>query len=1394
MSRRASTRRPGKKRKNSIAGDEQDPNELAKRDMLAQLKSGAKESVLGGIEALESNPALLQHGLAALLPIWLSSSEPDVVVAATRVVAAYCVGPTAAAEPASESAEFAPLTSAAAFAGALALATELKGAHKSKWIEVLTKQVAKPVAEELRAPIMACMRSFVNGLCIAPAEKVHKFLRDLIGSAAMIDALAKSIVHHELVAERGGGWEDQTSLDALACLTLLASSKASSARALPAISGNEGVREYLVDFAARTPFGWGSAAERELLSGTRALLDQIGGTKKGALVLGASGLAAFVAAIRDEACVAPTLALASISALICATPEVEGVSAALSAVVELVRPDASGNLVAAACRCVAAIFAAVAVSSEMRTTLIVDPDLGTVARIAAYICAEREAAAAEEPDAEGAAVAAATEEGIAEATSLLDTLLTAALSEESASLEGVLASTSEAIVAGLTRPAPAGQHAARTARRLLALPNTVAALCAAGADATLLAHVCATLPRDVDAVLAASAAEARAASDCLYTLGALYSSSTEDAVETEAPSAETVEALGSATHAAISASAGAPGHEVAAMLAGALPLCFSTVSCAAAATDASAVYNTLLNVDGLLAAICGRVQQLCAAEESDGTVVVGSILRLLACAISTPESRVAVLGAGAESFDALYVGLDAAAQIAERDANVVALVQTATCVIGSTAVAAPTAAAALSTLRMLCLAPSEKTTKGEEDEEGGDGSTKGEELGATIAALQQAQIAVQIGVLPACMTFISRSSDAAASALATDLVRHIVGAAGRLVGAVRSIVAQHDGDESAAEDALAECGASGGVELADAARVKFAASLDAATPASALPSGWGYWHGEAPCCTPPLFVASLDYKKHASIVADLIAAGVDLNTEDESGATALLQSLLFGIPAAAHALLDAGADPNRSSATLGCSVLKAAFVMPSRRKLKAAATYVDEHATGPTVVKGSASMKLLSKLIALGVDVNTCEENGSNPLLWVITGCRVLLQCGQTVTVELRSSTASFGPGSNVAERVSELLAAGANVNDGSVGPTVTPLHAALQRGMVDVADVLLSAGANPNVVCDDGMAIHVCLHSALGGPALLDRILLAGRTFAVVDIAVSEALLKVRRQRMNLDSTGKLINDAEGILNDGRDDDALRSTSEAGPTLLMPTMLALLTTADARGFSPLHCACGGADVFDQLRVTKCGPSGWIEHSWLMQREGTMFIPRLIEDVARDRVAMAKRVVSLLSDELGRAAAVADYAAGLDAEAGLSSIDAQVLAAFPEASAALRSRWDFAAEMTIESLVNATRDGSVEGGFTPVIAAACWDAAFDLWRKASTEEPSSPRASSNTAAAARVTTLLDTVASVGGKIDATCDVFVEVAEEGEERDGFANGGDVFTPLTVGLVSSESLAQ
>ena len=52
-----------------------------------------------------------------------------------------------------------------------------------------------------------------------------------------------------------------------------------------------------------------------------------------------------------------------------------------------------------AAQVVAAIFAAVAVSSEMRTTLIVDPDLGTVARIAAYICAEREAAAAEEPDA-----------------------------------------------------------------------------------------------------------------------------------------------------------------------------------------------------------------------------------------------------------------------------------------------------------------------------------------------------------------------------------------------------------------------------------------------------------------------------------------------------------------------------------------------------------------------------------------------------------------------------------------------------------------------------------------------------------------------------------------------------------------------------------------------------------------------------------------------------------------------------------------------------------------------------------------------------------------------------------------------------------------------------------
>ena len=1465
------------KRRASVIGSGalQTPEEAAKKVVLTQLKSVAKEEVLTGIATCGADLALLHaHGLPAVVAKWLASDEADVVSAATGVLQAY----VARAPPADDAGvpeeragdKPAPATGPTATAAALSFASELKASHKGKWVEVLTARMAKPLSEELRAPVMRFVRAFLVALCASPDKQRARFARDLASSAPFVGGLATSIAHHELVNERGG-WEDSTSLDALGALqTLLAPSDAAassssaptSARtpkspsagkptatyALATLSASEEARAHLTDFASRSPFGWGCVVERELLNGARDLLCTLASTPAGARSLGAGGLAALVAAVRDDECAAPDAVLRSVAALVCVAPDVEGASTAQSAVAALVRPGAPIATVAAACSCLAAIFDE-SESAALRAALVADVEVNAITLVASYLCAAPEEGADADDDS-------------AAASALLTKLLGAAFSAEIESdspADDALASASEVVVAGLTRAAPAGAHAARTARQLLVGEASAtrtaahAALSAAGAATTLLAHLSATLPVTQVAVAALSVVDARAASDGLAALAALYDARAEAVVAP--PGADMIAALGAATHSALAAHAaaaaaeggevGVGGEGAAALLVSALPSCLASVGRAAVElgdeAGAAEIYGCFAANEGLLGAMCARAQALCVG--GDAGAAVESILALLDCAIASPAGRATLLGAGATNFGALRIGAEGAAEAAQASGGSVALVETAMCIIGSDTIAAPTAAAALRTLRAVCLCPETTAEAGrnaaaDEVDDDAIAALRVEAVGAAIAALQQAQIAVQVGVLPTCMVRAARASDDAVRAVAFALVNSIVGAGVALVDAV---------DAAAAAAAEEECAERFGATdaAARAACATFATSLDAPTPAAVLPSAWAFWADGAPCATPALHTAVLGFAAHAPIVDALITVGADVDCVDERGATPLLHALLFGVPDAVRALLDAGADPNRTSAN-GTSVLKAAFVMPSRRKLEAARKFEERTAgTGEdaSFVTGGAPTDMLKALIARGVDVNACDKDGTGALLWAVYGCSVALQYTKDVTIELRASTDAFGLGSDVAARVKALIRAGADVDAGRIVPSVaTPLHVALQRGMVDVAHVLLEANANPNVVCSGGeIALHACLRGAVGGADMFNAIIVAGQRHAVVDAAASVAAHAARVERGALDVATAQQSDAAAVLDAGHA--ALRGATVARASL-PPTAFTLLTMADSVGLTPLHCACGGADVWTQLQSTKSGPSAWMSGTgascdWLTQREGRMFSPRPMETVADERFALVAHVLSEFAAALEHAAEFVVYAERLTALGATETAspsadrDAFVASVWPGAAAALAARWGEAAKTTLAQATNAARVGGragVGGGFTPVIAAACWDAAFDQWHSATlvslvgVDEDEAEAAAEAAAEAddvatevakeddetTRVPRLLSALCSVGGDLDALYDVYADVAagsEAGSEdedaaaaaaaettrRAAFANGGDVFSPLAVGLTCSDHLA-
>jgi ankyrin repeat protein len=1472
--------RRSKRRASTIgAGALPTPEEAAKKTLLTQLKSVAKEEVLTGIATCGADLSLLHaHGLPAVVAKWLVSDEADVVGAATGVLTAYVAPAPQPAEDTTVPQEGAgdkpaPATGPTAAAAALSFASELKASHKGKWVEVLRARMAKPLSEELRAPTMAFVRAFIVALCTSPDKQRARFARDLASSALFVGGLATSIAHHELVNERGG-WEDSTSLDALGALrTLLVPSDAAvgstsapaSARtprspsagkptatyALATLSASEEACAHLTDFASRSPFGWGCGVERELLDGVRDLLCTLASTPAGARSLGIGGLAALVAAVRDDECAAPDAVLRSVAALVCVTPDVEGASAAQSAVAALVRPGAPIATVAAACSCLAAIFDD-SQSAALRAALVADVEVNAITLIASYLCAAPEEGA--DADDESAA-----------ASALLTKLIGAAFSADfDCPADDVLASASDVVVAGLTCAAPAGAHAARTARQLLVGEASAtragahAALSAAGAAQTLLSHLSATLPVTQAAVAALSAADARAASDGLAALAALYDTRAEAGVA--APGADAIAALGAATHSVLAVHAAAAavaaeggegdegGEGAAALLAAALPPCFASVGRAAVALGdepgPTEIYGCFAANDGLLGALCARAQALCVS--GDAGAAVESILALLDCAITSPAGRETLLGPGATNFATLHIGAEGAAEAAEASGGSIALVETAMCIIGSAAIAAPIAAAALRTLRAVCLCPASTADAGsgaaareaaaaiaaDEIDDDAIAALRVDAVGAAIEALQQAQIAVQAGVLPTCMARAVCTSDDAVRTAAFALIHSIVGAGVALVDAVNAAAA------TAAEEECAErFGATDAA--ARAACATFATSLDAPTPAAGLPSEWAYWADGAPCATPALHAAVLGFLVHAPVVDALIAAGADVDCVDERGATPLLQALLFGVPNAARVLLDAGADPNRTT-TSGISALKAAFVMPSRRKLEAARKFAERTAgigEEPSRVMGGAPSDLLKTLIARGVDVNACDEDGTSALLWAVHGCSVALQYTKDVAIELHASTDAFGPGSDVAARVKALIRAGADVDVGRVVPSVvTPLQAALQRGMVDVAHALLEANANPNVVCSGGViALHACLRGAVGGPDLFDAIIAAGQRHIVIDAATSAAAHAVRVEHAALDAVTAKQSDVAAVLDGGLA--ALRGATVARASM-PPTTFTLLTMANSAGLTPLHCACGGTDVWAQLQATKSGPSAWMSGTgvpcdWLTHREGGMFSPRPLEDVADARFALVAHVLGAFAAALEHAAEFIAYAERLsdlgapDSANASADRDAFVASAWPGAAAALTARWAEAAKTSLAQVANAARVGGsagVGGGFTPVIAAACWDAAFDQWQslvsidgvddeeadaaaEAAAEADDTATKVMKKKEATRVPRLLSALCGVGGDLDALYDVYADstvgceagsededaAAAETAQRAAFANGGDVFTPLAVGLACSDHLA-
>jgi len=239
-------------------------------------------------------------------------------------------------------------------------------------------------------------------------------------------------------------------------------------------------------------------------------------------------------------------------------------------------------------------------------------------------------------------------------------------------------------------------------------------------------------------------------------------------------------------------------------------------------------------------------------------------------------------------------------------------------------------------------------------------------------------------------------------------------------------------------------------------------------------------------------------KGHTARVAFLLSLGQNPNERDSVGWTPLHSAAYWGNARIARDLLEHGANPNaRTEDTIGAPdmVSPAGYEAPLKTPLFAAAAgghpdvarvlldhgaqpsapgYWGETALHRAAMQGETAVASL--LIARGADPNAGTKTGETPLHWAVIG-----HGGFRWTMPFKSDTNRDRHVNSVAV-VQLLLDAGAFV-DARDDKGWTPLHWAAAYGHVQLARILVTAGADPNIKVGDVQRVGRMTAAHKGAP-----------------------------------------------------------------------------------------------------------------------------------------------------------------------------------------------------------------------------------------------------------------------------------------------------------------------
>lgn len=209
---------------------------------------------------------------------------------------------------------------------------------------------------------------------------------------------------------------------------------------------------------------------------------------------------------------------------------------------------------------------------------------------------------------------------------------------------------------------------------------------------------------------------------------------------------------------------------------------------------------------------------------------------------------------------------------------------------------------------------------------------------------------------------------------------------------------------------------------------------------------------------------------------DLIAEGADVNETGKSGVTALVKATFLGSEEAVDLLLSAGADidgvTSANETALVVALANKQFSLAEKfLALGADPNILNSSGWGPLAFAVSnGNWDLVELLLQKGADFDRVTQNKESLLLIALGRTQFaiaekLLKAGVDPNLENNQGQAPliFAVGHGNLAMTKNLLAAGANTEPAPPARTLTALTLAVKNGRLDLAEMLLNAGADIN-------------------------------------------------------------------------------------------------------------------------------------------------------------------------------------------------------------------------------------------------------------------------------------------------------------------------------------------